>query len=195
MQEKELKIILEKKQYIDLINTLSISYEAKIKYQENYYFDTLNYDYLKSKEMLRVRKTKEKTILTIKRNSSVKDGYFECEEIEKSFEKCVWNDKNLLRFIFDRDQTFIKNLDFVNLGCLKNLRTIFQTKDFKLEIDQSNFTKSQIHYELECETIDPEKLLDFLDNEGLLQKKQIIFQTESKFKRFLKYNIKNLNIF
>ncbi|MCJ8347352.1 CYTH domain-containing protein, partial [bacterium] len=68
MQEKELKILLKKEEYFQLIQDLSLHYQKSLQLQENHYFDTKDYQYLKKREMLRIRKTKDATILTIKRN-------------------------------------------------------------------------------------------------------------------------------
>ncbi|MCO4782145.1 MAG: CYTH domain-containing protein [Candidatus Cloacimonetes bacterium] len=187
MKEQELKIILSKNEYTSLINDLSLDSHPKIKVQENHYFDTKDHKFLKSKEMLRVRKTNVETVVTIKRNAKIIDGYFECEELEKSFAKCSWEKSNLIDFIFDRDQSFFIDKDLIYLGCLKNIRTIFDWRGFKLEVDQSKFSNEMIDYELECETISPQKLLEILDENTFLKKKNISYQSESKFKRFLKH--------
>ncbi|MCJ8344247.1 hypothetical protein MJH12_01815, partial [bacterium] len=125
--------------------------------------------------------------------AKVKDGYFQCEELEKEFAPCVWLEQNLLAFVYDRDQEYLKTIDLLHLGCLKNVRTIFKTKEFTLEIDQSIFNTEKIDYELECETAYPEQCLQFLSSETFLQKESIRFQTDSKFKRFLKYNVHSMD--
>lgn len=187
MKEQELKITLTQPQYLELVNILKKDCDTQSKVQENHYFDTKDFLYLKAKEMLRVRKTKTNTILTVKRNAKIKDGYFECDELEKSFSKCAWEKRNLLQFVYDRDQSLIQSLDLIYLGCLKNIRLKVLWHGFQLELDQSIFSQSEVDYELECETTDPQGLLEILVKETFLTKSDLVFQTESKFKRFLKH--------
>jgi uncharacterized protein YjbK len=183
--EKELKLVLSELEYNLLVSHLNENAALKnTKQQKNYYLDTRNFVILHAQEMLRVREANGVFVLTLKRNAKAVNGYFSCEEIEHQLEA-----KNCDSAILEA-YNHIPDLpeDLYNIGVLENKRFVYEWKSFKLEIDQTVFSKDRIDFELECETEDIDALQSELRELFSDLRINWIEQKTTKFRRFLEFN-------
>ncbi len=187
-KEMELKIRLEERSYLDLQNYLEKHSRHLVNLvQTNYYLDTVDYDFLKLKQMIRVREQDGDLILTHKSRVELEAGYFKSMEREYLLPvRAPIQLQDVIGYIPDYLPEVSKNL--ICLGFIKNYRQVFLWENFTLELDCSRYGDSDDSprdWELECETENPqmlrEKLSELFEKMGIA----LLEQTETKFQRFM----------
>jgi uncharacterized protein YjbK len=198
--EKELKYKLNKNTYRKILTLLKN--RDQIKYsQENYYFDHPKFKLRKNKFMLRVRKVNNtKSFLTVKYPKKLKKKLRPGLKVRVEHEvaiplkiaRKIIENKIALADLNIKPIRILKNTfskadinKIQALGKLETQRTVIHFKKWLiLEIDQSQVFNKKF-YELEVETIDPEKADRFIHKFLKSQKIPCEYALQSKFSRFL----------
>lgn len=163
--------------------------------QENFFFDGADSELSSKRAVLRVRfSDKEpRCVVSLKARAVLVDGISRVaedeEEVEESLgRECVTEPRKLLELAESsrvlrrvREEFGVK--EFVGLGGFENVRSVFEWKGLKLEVDETKFEFGTC-YEIECESSQPEEakkvLEEFLKENGV----EYSYSEKSKFAIF-----------
>lgn len=173
--------------YKTLISLLS-PFHIKTHNQHNNFFDGVAGQLSVRRAVLRLRfyndQPTTKCIICLKAKAVLVDGVSRVEEDEEELdpsiaEECL-TDPNRLGSLVEssrimkrvKDEFFRDNdgLGFVGLGGFRNLRNVYEWKGLMIELDETSFDFGTL-YEIECESSEPEKakelIEDFLKENGV----------------------------
>lgn len=184
--EIEFKNIITEEEYKKLLSIFSIS-EEQFALQENFYFDTANFDLKQAGMALRIREKHDTYTLTLKQ--PVERGILEThQKLSNRQAESLLNGGTLIQGqIADIiSQLSIQTDEIKYFGSLKTKRVEFEYNNGLLVLDMSsylNFTDYEVEYEVTDEKIGQ------VNFHALLQTYHIpIRRTENKIRRF--YNRK-----
>ncbi|XP_043721934.1 triphosphate tunnel metalloenzyme 3 isoform X2 [Telopea speciosissima] len=151
--------------------------------QENVFFDGAAAELSSKRAVLRIRfyNSDSRCVVSLKAKAVLVDGISRVEEDEEDIDPsigraCVaepWrlgsvDSSRILRRVKEEFQ--LANNNFVCLGGFRNVRSVYDWKGLKLELDETQYDFGTC-YEIECESDDPEnvkKLLEgFLTDNGI----------------------------
>jgi uncharacterized protein YjbK len=185
--EQEVKICLQEVDWTLLKKNLESSGgSVGQEEQTNFYYDTPEKTCLNQGQMVRLRKTSNFTLLTLKSSATLNQGLLRCSETEWSFPACEFLGQELLQSLQNHKNwpsTLPQNLKI--LGSTRNQRWVFKWQGFCLELDRTQNDQGDVDYELECETDTPKQFLAQMM--PLLEKLCIPYkpQLKTKYQRFL----------
>ena len=166
-RELELKYHLAgKKDYQRLLEDCSPAPGSVYARQENYYFDSPDYEIALQDGMLRLRfDRKLKLCFKLGREKPGHPGYFDALEVEEDLEpeflqKALEAPRELARLELHPIKVLwrhFKPLVLVKIGDLTTDRRYRMIDDFLLELDEVTYPDGGITHEVEIETLFPEK--------------------------------------
>jgi len=188
--EIEFKNLLTKNEYTMLLETFNIN-EQQIFSQENYYFDTADFDLQKYQSALRIRKKKNHYELTLKQPADI--GLLETNQIISSGDLTAAIQHNRLPDGPIKDKIIELGVNYeemVYFGSLATKRSEISYHDGLLVLDHSTYLNKE-DYEVEYEVKDYQQGIiefqKFLERFGIPKRK-----TDNKIKRFyLQKNLQN----
>ncbi|KAK9076753.1 hypothetical protein SSX86_005087 [Deinandra increscens subsp. villosa] len=184
--EVEVKLRLpDSETYKTLISHLS-PFHIRTHNQHNNFFDGVSGQLSAHRAVLRIRfyndQPATKCVLCLKAKAVLVDGISRVEEDEEEIDpsigrECLADPKRLgvlaeSSRIMKRvkDEFFDDELQFVCLGGFKNLRNVYDWKGLMIEVDETSFEFGTL-YEIECESSEPEKakelIQEFLKENGV----------------------------
>ncbi|MED6209935.1 hypothetical protein PIB30_059415 [Stylosanthes scabra] len=194
--EVEIKLRLQDSTSHQKLSNLLSPFHTKTLLQENIFFDGTNSELTSNLAVLRIRfyNMDQNCVLSLKAKPMISGGVSRMEEHEEPFDPvlgraCIaepWRllsvgDSKILRRV--RDEYDFGASGVVCLGGFRNVRAVHKWRGLKLELDETNYDFGT-NYELECESADPEKhkelLEDFLKENGV----QYSYSNVSKFAIF-----------
>ncbi|XP_027333054.1 triphosphate tunel metalloenzyme 3 isoform X3 [Abrus precatorius] len=159
--EVEVKLRLANAQAHRHVTTLLSPFHVTTHRQQNLFFDGADSELSSRRAVLRLRFYDDDTrcVVSLKAKAVLVDGVSRVEEDEEDLE------------------------GFVGLGGFGNVRSVYEWKGLKLEVDETKFDSGTL-YEIECESADPEGAKRLL--EDLLKENGIdySYSTASKFAIF-----------
>ncbi|PRQ50547.1 putative hydrolase [Rosa chinensis] len=184
--EVEVKLRLPDASTHQKLSDLLSPFHLQTLIQENIFFDGSNSELSSNRAVLRLRfyDVASRCVLSLKAKPVISDGVSRVSELEEPFDPvlgraCVaepWrllgvSSSTLLKRV--REEFGVGEQGFVCLGGFRNVRSVYEWKGLKLELDESNFDFGTC-YELECESLNPEKdkkvLEGFLEENGIRYK-------------------------
>ncbi|KAJ1435498.1 CYTH-like domain superfamily [Sesbania bispinosa] len=180
--EVEIKLRLPDSATHQKLSNLLSPFHTKTLIQENIFFDGKNAELTSNLAVLRIRfYNLENCVLSLKAKPVISGGISRMEEHEEPFDPalgraCIAEPWRLLSVdsseILKRvkDEYRVGDSGVVCLGGFRNVRAVHEWKGLKLELDESNYDFGT-SYELECESADPERdknlLEEFLKGNGI----------------------------
>ncbi|CAN8258061.1 unnamed protein product [Cochlearia groenlandica] len=164
------------------LTTLLTPFHLKTLHHRNLFFDTPKNDLYLRRAVLRLRFLRNnatsapsplpppppsRCVLSLKAKPTLANGISRVEEDEEDIdvvlaEECVVSPSKLsdigsriLKRVKD-EYGFKDFLDFVCLGGFDNVRSVYEWRGVKLEVDETNYAFGNC-YEIECETEEPER--------------------------------------
>ena len=179
------------------LSDLLSPFHTKTLFQENVFFDGANGELSSKLAVLRLRFYDENSycVLSLKAKPVISDGVSRVEEEEEPFDPAIgracvaepWrllavDSSEILKRVREEFGVVGEN-GLVCLGGFRNVRTVYDWKGLKLELDETKYDFG-INYELECESLNPERDKNLLEN--FLEKNGIRFSYSnvSKFAIF-----------
>jgi uncharacterized protein YjbK len=185
-REVELKFkIASREDFLDLRDSPRWGSRGSEERQVNHYFDTVDLLLVKSGAMLRIREEGDCT-LTLKCGREVSPGLFDSREIEspvglKILKAAVEEPRSLLELALDP----IRELEarfglppLVFVGALVNERVRREHCGFHLDVDRLVFPDRSEEYELEIETHEPDRVMEWVSQLGLWLEPQRLTKLE-----------------
>ncbi|KAK4791788.1 hypothetical protein SAY86_032201 [Trapa natans] len=140
--------------------------------QENLFFDGSQGELSSQRAILRVRfyNGQARCVVSLKAKAILVNGISRVEEDEEEIDpsigrECVMEPEKLgplYSRILKRCKDEFGVKDFVGLGGFANVRDVFNWKGLKLEVDKTKFNFGTC-FEIECETSDPERAKNMLE--------------------------------
>ena len=194
--ERELKLGLHDPEGIDALLRVLPNPIAVLE-QTNHFFSDLAGDLARARTMLRVRENNRldtdatiEVILTVKRRTAAKDGYFVAEETECALNLEDW------REVRDADRPLgtlnAGPLEALKLtsplrchGVMRNTRHVILCEGFTLEVDRTELPGGRIDAEVEVETDDAAGARALVEDKAKEAGVTLFPQTTGKYARFL----------
>lgn len=191
-QEKELKIKIDSERNFALLLD-KLGTPDSIQRQTNYYFDSSSRKLWHERVMLRLRTFDGKAVLTIKGGANIQQGYFQCDETE---EELLLPNKETLSsdklFLLQTAKSFLvkylpqfDSIDLLLQGSMSNTRHIYAKGEELWEIDHTIFSGGREDFEIEVETLEPERVERELRQIFAQLGIAFEYQTKTKYRRFL----------
>lgn len=195
--EVEVKLRLPNAVSHQRVSSILSPYHLKTHAQENIFFDGANSELSSKLAVLRLRfyDLDAQCIVSLKAKAVISNGISRIEEDEEPIDPsigraCVSDPWRLL--LIDSSRVIQRVKDEYGIGekqgliCLdgfRNVRAVYEWKGLKLELDETHY-EFGMNYEIECESSDPEKAKDLI--EELLKSHGIeySYSTVSKFAIF-----------
>lgn len=186
-EEKEIKLVLGMDEH-ELLSDYFSKYSTFLKElkQRNIYLDSSDRQLTSKSEMFRIRVTEQTIQITHKYDLDSQDGFFQCSQREKEFERVPFADITELVTNLPLED-FYPHLpsSLEVIGEMENRRMVYLWKNFTIELDTTKMPDSTTEFELECETETPDRfqavIKEVFDEIGITMK----FQTQTKYARFL----------
>ena len=180
MREKEIKIILTKSQYEEILHDFEWS---KNIYQCNNYYD--NNSYLEKNDItLRIRKIENTCLLQLKLPNKNKDGLV----VKEEFEEFIKRADNYIETDIVMKNSCINICGFFNIGeLITNRRVCEFSSDISICLDQNEYL-GIVDYELEVEFKNsfPKELYKYIQEKGLTLENRVLGKRERFFNRYHK---------
>ncbi|KAK6912256.1 CYTH domain [Dillenia turbinata] len=163
--EVEVKLRLPDSNSHQKLSDILSPFHTKTLIQDNIFFDGANSELISNKAVLRLRfyNLDSLCILSLKAKPSIQDGISRIEEHEEPIDvalgrSCV-AEPGLLKLIDSSEimQRVVEEYGvggFVCLGGFKNVRSVYEWKGLKLELDETDYGFGT-SYEIECESSEP----------------------------------------
>ncbi len=185
INEYELKVMLNSDEYLMILK----DYKSESFFQKNYYFDTVNFDLVKNRIVVRIREKNGFYELTVKTQGSEfeKVGVISSKEKTVNIERKIAIDLISGKLEFDLPSEILKYGKLENIGILETLRSKVFIEGFPaLELDK-NMYLGNIDFELEWEINENlyEIAINKLFNMGINIRERVV--GSSKYLRFIKY--------
>ncbi|KAI4335639.1 hypothetical protein L6164_014271 [Bauhinia variegata] len=181
--EVEVKLRLTNAEAHRQVTTLLAPFHIKTHRQENLFFDGAAGELSSRRAVLRVRFFDDdaRCVVSLKAKAVLVNGVSRVEEDEEDLDPKIGRDcvaePGKLGSVESRVLGRVKEefgvvgeKAYVGLGGFRNLRNVYEWKDLKLEVDETDFGFGTL-YEIECESADPEGakhlLEDFLKENGI----------------------------
>lgn len=181
--EVEVKLrIPDSETYKTLISLLS-PFHIRTHNQHNNFFDGVAGQLSSQRAVLRIRfyndQPTTKCIICLKAKAVLVNGVSRVEEDEEELDPTIGQecltDPNRLGSLVEssrimkrvKDEFFggindVEGLGFVCLGGFKNLRNVYEWKGLMIEVDETSFDFGTL-YEIECESTEPEKAKELIE--------------------------------
>ncbi|KAG4930096.1 hypothetical protein AAZX31_17G104600 [Glycine max] len=176
------------------VTTLLSPFHVITHRQQNLFFDGAASELSARRAVLRLRfyGDDERCVASLKARAVLVDGVSRVEEDEEDLDpsigrECVAEPAKLgsveSRVLKRVQEEFGTEKGLVGLGGFGNLRSVYDWKGLKLEVDETSFDFGTL-YEIECESSDPERAKRLL--EEFLKENEInySYSTASKFAIF-----------
>ncbi|KAD5961290.1 hypothetical protein E3N88_12763 [Mikania micrantha] len=204
--EVEVKLRLpDSETYKTLISLLS-PFHIRTHNQHNNFFDGVSGELSTRRAVLRIRfyndQPTTRCVICLKAKAVLVNGVSRVEEDEEEIdpsigEECVANPNRFKSLVESnrivkrlKDEFFggSDELGFVYLGGFKNLRNVYEWKGLMIEVDETSFEFGTL-YEIECESSEPEKAKELI--EELLKENGVSYSNSvaSKFAIFRSGNL------
>lgn len=169
--EVEVKLRLHDSTSHQKLSDLLSPFHTKTLVQENVFFDGVNAELTSNLAALRLRFYNDNShcVLSLKVKPVISKGISRVEEVEEPFDLTVgrasiaepwrllsFESSEILKRVKKEFGVGGKDGGLVCLGGFRNVRAVYSWKGLKLELDETNY-EFGTSYELECETLDPEK--------------------------------------
>ncbi|KAJ7957306.1 triphosphate tunel metalloenzyme 3 [Quillaja saponaria] len=194
--EVEVKLRLPNAQAHSQVITLLSPFHIKTHRQENLFFDGVAGELLSLRAVLRLRfyDNDVRCVVSLKGKAVLVNGVSRVEEDEEDLDPKKGRDcvakPELLGSVESRILRRVKEefgvaaeKGYVGLGGFGNVRSVYEWKGLKLEVDETLFAFGTL-YEIECESSDPEGakrvVEDFLKENGI----EYSYSQASKFAIF-----------
>lgn len=182
--EVEVKLRLANAEAHRQVTTLLAPSHIKTHCQENLFFDGAAGELSSRRAVLRLRFYDDdaRCVVSLKAKAVLVNGVSRVEEDEEDLDPkigrhCVAEPGKLDSVVESRVLRRVKEefgvvgeKGYVGLGGFKNVRSVYEWKGLKLEVDETSFGFGTL-YEIECESADPERakqvLEDFLKENGV----------------------------
>ncbi|KAK7295670.1 hypothetical protein RJT34_18581 [Clitoria ternatea] len=181
--EVEIKLRLPDSSTHQKLSNLLAPFHTKTLIQENIFFDGTNKELTSNLAVLRIRfyNLQQHCVLSLKAKPVICGGISRMEEHEEPFDPalaraCIAEPWRLLHVDSSeilnrvRDEYGVGENGLVCLGGFRNVRAVHEWRGLKLELDETNYDFGT-SYELECESADPERhknlLEEFLQGNGI----------------------------
>ncbi|KAL5574536.1 hypothetical protein UlMin_016235 [Ulmus minor] len=201
--EVEVKLRLRDSASHQKLSDILSPFHSKTLFQENVFFDGAKSELSSKLAVLRLRFYNENSycVLSLKAKPVISGGVSRVEEHEEPFDPfigraCVAEPWRLLAVEKSeilkrvRDEFGVGEDGLVCLGGFRNVRSVFDWKGLKLELDETKYDFGT-NYELECESLDPQRdkklLEEFLGRNGI----RFSYSDLSKFAVFRSKNLPN----
>jgi uncharacterized protein YjbK len=183
--EIETKFLVKKENFYEKMNLLYSDNSGVNKIDSkiiiNYYYDTSSMNLSEQGDTLRIRQFDRTLTLQYKKFKKIEENKRICNEFSFPIKKLP---KTILNSNLSSKLPNIKNINevYVYVGNTTVERKIFEFKGIKIFFDK-NYYLGNIDYELEIESLDNSKIIEFKKKLNL----EINFNREikSKYKRFL----------
>ncbi|XP_057550942.1 triphosphate tunnel metalloenzyme 3 [Amaranthus tricolor] len=177
--EVEVKLRLPNSESHQALSSVLSKFLVKTHFQHNIFFDGANSELSAKRAVLRLRfygedpQTAERCVLSLKAKAVLVNGVSRVEEDEEEFDpflgREIWANPNLIgstksRLLNRVRQEFKveEEIGYVCLGGFKNVRGVYDWKGLKLEVDETLFEFGTL-YEIECESGEPEKAKEIIE--------------------------------
>ncbi|KAK4257458.1 hypothetical protein QN277_007044 [Acacia crassicarpa] len=182
--EVEVKLRLENAEAHRMVTASFAPFHIITHRQENLFFDGAAGELSSRRAILRLRFYDDdaRCVVSLKAKAVLVNGVSRVEEDEEDLDPkigrdCVAEPGKLDSVVESRVLRRVKEefgvvgeKGYVGLGGFKNVRSVYEWKDLKLEVDETSFGFGTL-YEIECESADPEKakqlLEEFLKENGI----------------------------
>ncbi|CAL0325664.1 unnamed protein product [Lupinus luteus] len=196
--EVEVKLRLPNAESHRHVTTLLAPFHVITHRQHNFFFDGANSQLLSRRAVLRLRfyNDDERCVVSLKAKAVLVNGVSRVEEDEEDIDPnvgrgCVAEpgklgtveNNRVLERVKEEFGVVDKVNGFLGLGGFRNVRSVYEWKGLKLEVDETEFDFGTL-YEIECESSDPEEAKR--DIEEFLKDNEIAYSysTLSKFAIF-----------
>ncbi|KAL2929812.1 Triphosphate tunel metalloenzyme 3 [Bienertia sinuspersici] len=198
--EVEVKLRLSNSTAHQSVSSVLSPFLQQTHFQHNIFFDGAASELSSCRAVLRLRfygedpQTAERCVLSLKAKAVLENGVSRVEEDEEDLDpflgREIWANPNLIRSTESRvlkrvrEEFNVKEESgYVCLGGFKNVRGVYGWKGLKLELDETLFDFGTL-YEIECESSEPDKAKEMI--EELLKDNGISYScsTLSKFAIF-----------
>ncbi|CAN4098418.1 unnamed protein product [Withania somnifera] len=156
------------------VSSILSPYHLKTHAQENIFFDGANAELSSKFAVLRLRfyNLDTRCIISLKAKPVISNGISRIEEDEEPIDPsigraCVsepWRllliDSRVMRRV--KEEYGIGEQGLVCLGGFRNMRGVYEWNGLKLEVDETQYDFG-MNYEIECESCDPERAKDLLE--------------------------------
>ncbi|KAG6581952.1 Triphosphate tunnel metalloenzyme 3, partial [Cucurbita argyrosperma subsp. sororia] len=173
--EVEVKLRLPDSSSHQKLSDLLSPHHIKTHNQQNIFFDGANAELSSNLAVLRIRFYDDDShcVLSLKAKPVISGGISRIEEHEEPLEPSIGracveepNRMQLMEWskILERvkKEYGIGREGFVCLGGFRNVRRVYEWKGLKLELDETIFDFGR-NYEMECESEEPERVMDLLE--------------------------------
>ncbi|KAL1372222.1 hypothetical protein HN51_002360 [Arachis hypogaea] len=181
--EVEVKLRLPNADSHRRVTALLAPFHAATHRQRNLFFDGADSELSSKRAVLRLRfyNDDERCVVSLKAKAVLVDGVSRVEEDEEDLNPRVGLDcvaePGKLGVVESRVLERVRNefgvkgeKGFVGLGGFGNIRSVYEWKGLKLEVDETSFDFGTL-YEIECESADPDEakrvLEEFLKENGI----------------------------
>ncbi|KAK4285529.1 hypothetical protein QN277_002218 [Acacia crassicarpa] len=174
--EVEVKLRLENAEALLIVTASLAPFHIITHRQENLFFDGAAEELLSRRAVLRLRFYDDdaRCVVSLKAKAVLVNGVIRVEEDEGDLDPkvgrdCVVEPGKLDSIVESRVLRRMKEefgvvgeKGYVGLGGFKNVRSVCEWKDLKLEVDETSFGFGTL-YEIECESSAPEKAKQLLE--------------------------------
>lgn len=179
-----MKLRLQNAEAHRLVTTLLAPFHIKTHLQENLFFDGAAGELSSRRAVLRLRFYDDdaRCVVSLKAKAVLVNGVSRVEEDEEDLDPKVGRDcvaepgkldsvleSRVLRRVKE-EFGVVGEKGYVGLGGFRNVRSVYEWKGLKLEVDETSFGFGTL-YEIECESAYPERakqvLEDFLKENGI----------------------------
>ncbi|KAL3335392.1 hypothetical protein AABB24_031550 [Solanum stoloniferum] len=173
--EVEVKLRLPNAVTHQRVSSILSPYHLKTHAQENIFFDGANSELSSKLAVLRLRfyDLDTQCIISLKAKPVISNGISRIEEDEEPIDPsigraCVsepWrlpliDSSRIIRRV--KEEYGIGEKGLVCLGGFRNVRAVYEWNGLKLELDETHYDFG-MNYEIECESCDPEKAKDLME--------------------------------
>ncbi|KAL9223947.1 hypothetical protein vseg_000029 [Gypsophila vaccaria] len=204
--EVEVKLRLPNSDAHQSLSTVLSPFHQQTHFQHNVFFDGAASELSARRAVLRLRfygedsETAKRCVVSLKAKALLVDGVSRVEEDEEEIDpgwaREIWANPNLigsvecriLKRVREEFGVKVEGSDgnggaYVCLGGFKNVRGVYEWNGLKLELDETLFDSGTL-YEVECESAEPDKAKELI--EELLKQSGVpySYSTMSKFAIF-----------
>lgn len=182
--EVEVKLRLPNSDSHKTLISLLSPFHIKTHNQHNNFFDGISGELSGRRAVLRIRFYNDqpitKCVISLKAKAVLENGVSRVEEDEEEIdpaigEQCVSDPTRLASLVLSESSRIMKRvkdeffggnsefgIGFVCLGGFKNLRNVYEWKGLMIELDETSFEFGKL-YEIECESSEPEKAKEVIE--------------------------------
>ncbi|KAK9697149.1 hypothetical protein RND81_08G018300 [Saponaria officinalis] len=204
--EVEVKLRLPKSDAHQSLSTVLSPFHKQTHFQHNFFFDGAASELSSRRAVLRLRfygedsETAKRCVVSLKAKALLVDGVSRVEEDEEEIDPCwareIQANPNLIGYVESRilkrvrEEFGVMGVEnasngggYVCLGGFKNVRGVYEWNGLMLELDETLFDFGTL-YEVECESTEPDKAKELI--EELLKQNGVpySYSTMSKFAIF-----------